>query len=216
MQDNVIIHQTETSRPSLPLRSKLAVVPHVTAFPTDTESQSQRSLRETTFLPINLSSQSYQSAQGIAYRLSSHATGWRPWRRASHGLTSPSVSLACSCTNSTFFLFASLCSYAVLSVQLTPSLGHQAHDSTPLSKADLLIGATMNMFEVTTLGQPLEVLKTQMAANRKETMGQAFRSVWSRGGVFGFYQGLIPWVSLTFLAKCPFAQLLHNREGDRS
>ena len=56
-------------------------------------------------------------------------------------------------------------------------------------------GATMNMFEVTTLGQPLEVLKTQMAANRSQTMGQAFRNVWSRGGVSGFYQGLIPWVS---------------------
>ena len=60
---------------------------------------------------------------------------------------------------------------------------------------ELMIGATMNMFEVTTLGQPLEVLKTQMAANRSQTMGQAFRNVWARGGVSGFYQGLIPWVS---------------------
>lgn len=32
-----------------------------------------------------------------------------------------------------------------------------------------------------------------MAANRSQTMGQALRSVWSRGGVVGFYQGLIPW-----------------------
>ena len=71
----------------------------------------------------------------------------------------------------------------------------------------------MNMFEVTTLGQPLEVLKTQMAANRKQSMGQAFRSVWSRGSVFGFYQGLIPWVSLSFLAKCPFARLRLDRDG---
>lgn len=60
-----------------------------------------------------------------------------------------------------------------------------------------MIGATMNMFEVTTLGQPLEVLKTQMAANRSQTMGQAFRNVWARGGVSGFYQGLIPWVSFS-------------------
>lgn len=51
----------------------------------------------------------------------------------------------------------------------------------------------MNMFEVTTLGQPLEVLKTQMAANRSQTMMQAFRTVLSRGGLTGFYQGLIPW-----------------------
>jgi hypothetical protein len=55
-------------------------------------------------------------------------------------------------------------------------------------------GATMNMFEVTTLGQPLEVLKTQMAANRSQPIAQAFKTVWSRGGVAGFYQGLIPWV----------------------
>nr|VWO94295.1 Probable mitochondrial substrate carrier (Putative mitochondrial carrier protein) [Ganoderma boninense] len=47
--------------------------------------------------------------------------------------------------------------------------------------------------QVTTLGQPLEVLKTQMAANRSQTMFQAIQTVWSRGGVTGFYQGLIPW-----------------------
>ncbi|BEJ12178.1 hypothetical protein CspHIS471_0206380 [Cutaneotrichosporon sp. HIS471] len=61
------------------------------------------------------------------------------------------------------------------------------------SWSNIAVGATMNMFEVTTLGQPLEVLKTQMAANRKQTMGEAFATVWSRGGVKGFYQGLIPW-----------------------
>lgn len=48
--------------------------------------------------------------------------------------------------------------------------------------------------QVTTLGQPLEVLKTQMAANRSQSMFQAIQTVWSRGGVLGFYQGLIPWV----------------------
>ncbi|CAE6523920.1 unnamed protein product [Rhizoctonia solani] len=62
-----------------------------------------------------------------------------------------------------------------------------------VSWSNIAVGATMNMFEVTTLGQPLEVLKTQMAANRSQTMLQALRSVWSRGGVAGFYQGLIPW-----------------------
>ncbi|KAF1997176.1 mitochondrial carrier [Amniculicola lignicola CBS 123094] len=49
------------------------------------------------------------------------------------------------------------------------------------------------MFEVTTLGQPLEVVKTTMAANRKDGMAGAIGKIWSRGGVFGFYQGLIPW-----------------------
>jgi len=59
--------------------------------------------------------------------------------------------------------------------------------------SNIAVGAIMNMFEVTTLGQPLEVLKTQMAANRSESMVQAFRTIWSRGGPLGFYQGLIPW-----------------------
>lgn len=59
--------------------------------------------------------------------------------------------------------------------------------------SNIAVGAIMNMFEVTTLGQPLEVIKTQMAANRKESMLQSLRTVWSRGGVAGFYQGLIPW-----------------------
>lgn len=48
----------------------------------------------------------------------------------------------------------------------------------------------MQMFEVTTLGQPLEVIKTQMASNRQQTMPQAIKTVWSRGKFFGFYQGL--------------------------
>ncbi|KAH9898000.1 mitochondrial carrier [Cubamyces lactineus] len=62
-----------------------------------------------------------------------------------------------------------------------------------VSWSNIAVGAIMNMFEVTTLGQPLEVLKTQMAANRSQTMFQAIQTVWSRGGVAGFYQGLIPW-----------------------
>ncbi|KAJ7596932.1 mitochondrial carrier domain-containing protein [Mycena floridula] len=59
--------------------------------------------------------------------------------------------------------------------------------------SNIAVGAVMNMFEVTTLGQPLEVLKTQMAANRSQTMWQACKTVWSRGGLVGCYQGLIPW-----------------------
>ncbi|KAI3624551.1 hypothetical protein GLX27_003347 [Malassezia furfur] len=61
------------------------------------------------------------------------------------------------------------------------------------SWSNIAVGAAMNMFEVTTLGQPFEVVKTQMASNRSQSMAQALRTVWSRGGVLGFYQGLIPW-----------------------
>ncbi|KAG6831357.1 hypothetical protein H0H87_005368 [Tephrocybe sp. NHM501043] len=60
-----------------------------------------------------------------------------------------------------------------------------------VSWSNIAVGGIMNM--VTTLGQPLEVLKTQMAANRSQSMWTACKTVWSRGGVVGYYQGLIPW-----------------------
>lgn len=63
----------------------------------------------------------------------------------------------------------------------------------PVSFSNLLLGAGLNMFEVTTLGQPLEVVKTHMAANRGDNVVRAMKKTWGRGGVFGFYQGLIPW-----------------------
>ncbi|KDQ63408.1 hypothetical protein JAAARDRAFT_29439 [Jaapia argillacea MUCL 33604] len=63
-----------------------------------------------------------------------------------------------------------------------------------ISWSNIAVGGIMNMvFQVTTLGQPLEVIKTQMAANRSQSMFQALSTIWSRGGVAGFYQGLIPW-----------------------
>ncbi|KAK9332757.1 mitochondrial carrier domain-containing protein [Lipomyces starkeyi] len=62
-----------------------------------------------------------------------------------------------------------------------------------VSWSNILLGAGLNMFEVTTLGQPLEVTKTTMAANRGDTFPRAIARIWSRGGLFGFYQGLIPW-----------------------
>ncbi|AMD20232.1 HDL512Cp [Eremothecium sinecaudum] len=66
-------------------------------------------------------------------------------------------------------------------------------EKKPVSFSNILLGAALNMSEVTTLGQPFEVTKTTMAANRDLSFLQSFKHVWSRGGVFGFYQGLIPW-----------------------
>ncbi|KAF2129049.1 mitochondrial carrier [Dothidotthia symphoricarpi CBS 119687] len=66
-------------------------------------------------------------------------------------------------------------------------------EKKPVKFSNLLLGAGLNMFEVTTLGQPLEVTKTTMAANRADGMAGAVSRIWARGGVFGFYQGLIPW-----------------------
>jgi hypothetical protein len=48
-----------------------------------------------------------------------------------------------------------------------------------------LLGAGLNMFEVTSLGQPLEVVKTTMAANRSDGFTSALGRIWQRGGVFG-------------------------------
>jgi hypothetical protein len=69
--------------------------------------------------------------------------------------------------------------------------------------SSLPLPTDLDLQEVTTLGQPLEVLKTQMAANRSQTMLQAVQTIWSRGGVAGFYQGLIPWVRDRVLPPIP-------------
>jgi len=66
-------------------------------------------------------------------------------------------------------------------------------EKKPVKFSNLLLGAGLNMFEVTTLGQPLEVVKTTMAANRSDGFAGSIGRIWGRGGVLGFYQGLIPW-----------------------
>ncbi|KAF2085717.1 mitochondrial carrier [Saccharata proteae CBS 121410] len=66
-------------------------------------------------------------------------------------------------------------------------------EKKPVKFSNLLLGSGLNMFEVSTLGQPLEVTKTTMAANRADGMAGAISRIWARGGVLGFYQGLIPW-----------------------
>lgn len=58
-------------------------------------------------------------------------------------------------------------------------------EKKPVKFSNLLLGAGLNMFEVTTLGQPLEVMKTTMAANRQDGMAGAIARIWQRGGVLG-------------------------------
>ncbi|KAL4864276.1 hypothetical protein BDV12DRAFT_205798 [Aspergillus spectabilis] len=70
-----------------------------------------------------------------------------------------------------------------------------------VSLSNLLLGASLNMFEVTSLGQPLEVIKTTMAAHRTDSFPSAMRRVWARGGLSGFYQGLIPWAWIEASSK---------------
>ncbi len=71
----------------------------------------------------------------------------------------------------------------------------------PISALNLAIGAGLNMFEVSTLGQPFEVVKTHMAANRGDSMPAAVKKTFQRGGIFGFYQGLIPWAWIEAATK---------------
>lgn len=61
----------------------------------------------------------------------------------------------------------------------------QTIEKKPVKFSNLLLGAGLNMFEVTTLGQPLEVVKTTMAANRTDTFAGAMGRIWGRGGVLG-------------------------------
>jgi len=68
----------------------------------------------------------------------------------------------------------------------TPVVGAPAPlEKKPVKFSNLLLGAGLNLFEVTTLGQPLEVMKTTMAANRKDGMSGSVARIWSRGGVLG-------------------------------
>ena len=69
----------------------------------------------------------------------------------------------------------------------TPSgpIGDKKLEKKPIKFSNLLLGAGLNMFEVTTLGQPLEVVKTTMAAHRGDGFGSALGRIWSRGGVLG-------------------------------
>ena len=58
-------------------------------------------------------------------------------------------------------------------------------EKKPVKFSNLLLGAGLNMFEVTTLGQPLEVVKTTMAANRSDGFAGAISRIWGRGGILG-------------------------------
>ena len=73
-----------------------------------------------------------------------------------------------------------------MSATLAPAPASAATlEKKPIKFSNLLLGAGLNMFEVTTLGQPLEVVKTTMAANRTDTFAGALSRVWGRGGVLG-------------------------------
>ncbi|KAJ2760718.1 hypothetical protein IWQ56_005420, partial [Coemansia nantahalensis] len=68
-----------------------------------------------------------------------------------------------------------------------------AVEKKTVSFHNILLGAAIQTFEVSTLGQPFEVVKTHMAANRGDSIATSLKKTYARGGIAGFYQGLIPW-----------------------
>jgi hypothetical protein len=62
----------------------------------------------------------------------------------------------------------------------------------PVSWKNLAIGATIQVFEVSTLGQPFEVVKTQMAANSNQGLITAIKTIHQSAGLGGFWRGLLP------------------------
>ena len=50
-------------------------------------------------------------------------------------------------------------------------------------------------------GQPLEVLKTQVAANRHQSLRQACGAIYACGGATAFWQGLYPWAWIEAVTK---------------
>lgn len=68
----------------------------------------------------------------------------------------------------------------------------QKLEKKPVKFSNLLLGAGLNMFEVTSLGQPLEVTKTTMAAHRTDGFFGALGRIWSRGGVLGCEFTILP------------------------
>lgn len=74
---------------------------------------------------------------------------------------------------------------AATTAAMTPPLADKSLEKKPIKFSNLLLGAGLNLFEVTTLGQPLEVVKTTMAANRGDSFGTALGRIWGRGGPLG-------------------------------
>ncbi|KAF5134903.1 Citrate/oxoglutarate carrier protein [Metarhizium anisopliae] len=104
----------------------------------------------------------------------------------------------------------------VASATLPAPIGEpQKLEKKPIKFSNLLLGAGLNMFEVTTLGQPLEVVKTTMAANRGDSFATALGRIWARGGPFGFYQGLIPWAWIEASTKGATFMDIYRKEGIR-
>ncbi|ORY02881.1 mitochondrial carrier [Basidiobolus meristosporus CBS 931.73] len=78
-------------------------------------------------------------------------------------------------------------------VAVSPSIPNITIKKKSFSWVNIALGAFIQTAEVSTLGQPFEVVKTHMAAHRNDSLWTSIVRTYQRGGIRGFYQGLIPW-----------------------
>eukprot|EP01041_Mallomonas_annulata_P013877 gene13877-29532_t len=71
--------------------------------------------------------------------------------------------------------------------------------SKSASPKDLVVGGLLQCVEAATLGMPFEVWKTHMGTYRNETTMEAFRNVYKKNGIIGFWKGLSPKMVESFL-----------------
>ena len=64
---------------------------------------------------------------------------------------------------------------------------------------DLLVGGLLQCAEAGTCGMPFEVWKTHMGSYRNEGTIQAFKSIYTKGGVGAFWRGWQPKMVESFL-----------------
>lgn len=97
-----------------------------------------------------------------------------------------------------------------------PHTGLNTGNRDQISKikwANLGVGAVLQVFQVTSLGQPLENIKTYVAANRQASLVEAVKNIRSRGLFQGFYQGLVPWVGTVSGGQLMIQLTLHRHGG---
>lgn len=67
--------------------------------------------------------------------------------------------------------------------------------------SNVLLGSALQLFEVSTLGQPFENIKTMQAAHRSDSLLTSLRRIYAHNGARSFWQGLIPWAWLEAATK---------------
>eukprot|EP00607_Mallomonas_marina_P006934 CAMPEP_0182429196 /NCGR_PEP_ID=MMETSP1167-20130531/25535_1 /TAXON_ID=2988 /ORGANISM="Mallomonas Sp, Strain CCMP3275" /LENGTH=210 /DNA_ID=CAMNT_0024612577 /DNA_START=153 /DNA_END=782 /DNA_ORIENTATION=- len=79
-----------------------------------------------------------------------------------------------------------------------------------MNPRDLITGGILGCLEAASLGMPFEVWKTHMGTYRNETTIEAFKNVYKKNGIIGFWKGLSPKMVEAFLKG---GMLLFSKEA---